>query len=98
MAIHNASSGELIDIRPLKGNLKTAVTKALFKSDHLEVSRIVMLAGEEAPRHQVTGEMTVQCLEGKIELVMEGATQTMQTGDLICLAGGGPYGLKAHGK
>lgn len=95
MAIHHASSGELIDIRPLKGNLKTAVTKALFKSDHLEVSRIVMLADEEVPRHQVTGEMTVQCLEGKVELVMEGATQTMRAGDLICLVGGEPHGLKA---
>lgn len=95
MAIHHASSGELIDIRPLKDNLKTTTTKALFKSDHLEVSRIVILADEDVPVHQVAGEMTVQCLEGRVELVMEGAAQSMRAGDLICLAGGEPHGLKA---
>lgn len=40
MAIHHASSGELIDIRPLKDNLITTATKTLFKSDHFEVSRM----------------------------------------------------------
>ncbi|MHB8472031.1 MAG: cupin domain-containing protein [Gammaproteobacteria bacterium] len=88
MAIHHASSGELIDIRPLKDNLKTTVTKALFKSAHLEVSHIVILADEDVPVHQVAGEMTVQCLEGRVELVMEGAAQLMR-------AGGEPHGLKA---
>ena len=60
MAIHHASSGELIDIRPLKDSLKTMASKALFKSNHLEVSRTVLLAGQEMPSHQVPGEMTVQ--------------------------------------
>ena len=49
MAIHHALSGELIDIRPLKDNLKTTATKALFKSNHVEVSRIVLLTGEDVP-------------------------------------------------
>ena len=53
MAIHHASSGELIDIRPLKDNLITTVTKTLFKSDHFEVSRMVILAGKGVPMHQV---------------------------------------------
>lgn len=69
--------------------------KALFKSAHLEVSRIVIMLGEQVPVHHVSGEMTVQCLEGRVELVMEGAAQSMQAGDLICLAGGEPHGLKA---
>ena len=59
MAIHHASSGELIDILPLKGKLKTTPTKTLFKSNHLEVSRTVLLAGKDVPPHQVAGEMTV---------------------------------------
>ena len=41
--IHHASSGELIDIRLFKNNLKTTAIKALFKSNHLEVSRTYCL-------------------------------------------------------
>lgn len=95
MAIHHASSGELIDIRPLKDNLRTTATKALFKSSHLEVARTVLLAGNEWPPHQLAGEMTVQCLEGRVELAVAGTMQVMHVGDLICLGGGEPHALKA---
>ncbi len=95
MAIHHASSGELIDIRPLNDKLKTAATKTLFKSNHLEVSRTVLLAGEDVPPHQVAGEMTVQCLEGSVELAVAGSAQLMRVGDLICLTGSATHALKA---
>ena len=62
MAIHHASSGELIDIRPLNDQLKTTPTTALFKSNHLEVSRTVLRASKDVPPHDVAGEMTVQCV------------------------------------
>lgn len=95
MAIHHASSGELIDILPLKDRLKTTPTKTLFKSNHLEVSRTVLYAGKDVPPHQVAGEMTVQCLEGRVDLTAAGTTQSMRAGDLICLAGGETYALRA---
>ena len=95
MAIHHASSGELIDIRPFKGNLKNATTKALYKSNHLEVFRMILLAGKEMPTHQVVGEITVQCLEGSVEFTVAGTSQLMREGSLICLAGGEAHALKA---
>lgn len=95
MAIHHASSGELIDIRPLNDNLKTTPTTALFKSSHLEVSRTVLPAGKDVPPHDVVGDMTVQCLEGRVELAVAGTTQSMRAGDLICLAGGETRSLRA---
>ena len=95
MAIHHASSGELIDIRPLNDKLESTPTTALFKSSHLEVSRTVLRAGKDVPPHDVMGEMTVQCLEGRVELVTADATQSMRAGDLICLAGGETHSLKA---
>jgi quercetin dioxygenase-like cupin family protein len=95
MAIHHASSGELIDIRPLNDRLKTTSTAALFKSSHLEVSRTVLRAGMDVPPHDVAGEMTVQCLEGRIELTAAGTTHSMRAGDLICLAGGETHSLNA---
>jgi len=95
MAIHHASSGELIDIRPLGNNLKNASTKALYNSDRLEVFRMVLLAGKIMPEHKVTGEITVQCIEGCIEFTAAGTSQMMCAGDLICLAGGVVHALKA---
>lgn len=95
MALHHASSGELIDIRPLKNNLKHATTKALYKSDRLEVFHMVLLAGKAMPAHQVTGEITVQCIEGSIEFTAAGTSQLMRAGDLICLAGGTVHALNA---
>jgi quercetin dioxygenase-like cupin family protein len=95
MAIHHASSGELIDIRPLNDALKTTPKTASFKSSHLEVSRTVLRAGKDVPPHEVVGEMTVQCLEGWVELAAAGTTQLMRAGDLICLAGGETHALKA---
>ena len=95
MALHHALSGELIDIRPLKGNLKNAPTKTLYKSNHLEVFRMVLLAGKAMPAHQVDGEVTIQCLEGSIELAVAGTSQLMREGDLICLAGSEVHALKA---
>lgn len=95
MALHHASSGELIDIRPLASKLKNARTETLYKSDRLEVFRLVLLTGKGMPAHQVVGEVSIQCLEGSIELTTEGTSQLMREGDLICLAGGESHALKA---
>ena len=95
MALHHALSGELINIRQYKSNLKNAVTKTLYKSDHLEVFCMVLLAGKTMPTHQVAGEITVQCIEGSIEFSAVGTSQLMHEGDLKCLAGGEAHALKA---
>ena len=95
MAIHHASSGELIDIRPFEGNLKSATTKTLYKPNHLEVFRMVLLAGKAIPARHVVGEITVQCLEGSVEFAVAGTSRLMREGDLICLAGGEVHALKA---
>lgn len=39
--------------------------------------------------------MTIQCLEGRVELAAAGTTQLMRAGDLICLAGRQTHSLKA---
>jgi quercetin dioxygenase-like cupin family protein len=95
MALHHASSGELIDIRPLEEELKTTVTKTLYKSDRLEVFRMVLSDGQATPAHHVSGEITVQCLEGRIEFTVGETTQLMRKGDLICLAGNVNHAVKA---
>lgn len=97
MAIHHASSGEVIDIRPLRRDLNSTITKALYKSDRLEVFRMILPAGDEMPKHRVVGEITVQCLEGQVDFTFDQTTRAMREGDLVCLAGGVDYSLKAVG-
>ena len=95
MALHHAISGELIDIRPLGSDLSSNTTRALYKSAHLELFRMVLAAGKNVPSHKVPGEITVQCLEGSIEFKIESSTQVMRQGDLLCLAGGQKHSITA---
>ncbi|MEP6792470.1 MAG: cupin domain-containing protein [Ramlibacter sp.] len=95
MAIHHAASGELIDIRPLGPALRDTVTRALYKSDHLELFRMVLPAGKTMPAHDVPGEITVQCLEGSVEFRVGSASTLMRPGDLLCLGGGVSHAVSA---
>lgn len=94
MAIHHATSGELVDIRPLKEDLKNEITKTIYKSDHLEVMRVILPEGKVMPPHQVPGEITVQCIEGSIEFTVGGTSQLMRAGQLVCVAGSAVHALK----
>ena len=67
MAIPHAKPGTVIDVRPLGGKLANTTTATLLKTNSLEVIRIVMPAGKDISRHNVPGEITVQCLEGNVE-------------------------------
>lgn len=95
MAIHHALSGEMIDIRPLGDAIKTSRTSMLYKTQHLEVFRLVLAAGKHMPEHSVVGEITVQCLEGSIEFSIGPTRDVMRSGDLKCLAGGVLHAVKA---
>lgn len=95
MAIHHALSGELINIRPLGGAMATTRTATLYKTQRLEVFRMVLLAGKEMAEHKVVGEMTVQCLEGRVEFSIGTTREVMHAGDLKCLSGGIPHSLRA---
>jgi quercetin dioxygenase-like cupin family protein len=94
MAIHHAQPGEVIDVRPLGAALESAVTTTLLKSDHLELIRLVMAAGKEIPPHKAKGEITVQCLEGKLEFTALEKTQELTAGKLLYLPAGELHSLK----
>jgi quercetin dioxygenase-like cupin family protein len=95
MAIAHASPGETIDVRPLAGRLPGEKTVALFKSEHLEVIRLVLAAGKSLPPHKVPGEITVQCIEGRIDVTAEGRSHVLGAGQLLYLAAGVTHGVVA---
>jgi hypothetical protein len=55
-AIPHATTGQVVDIRPLREKLQQSVTSTVVKTDKPEVIRLVLPAGKEIPHHQVTGE------------------------------------------
>ena len=93
MATQHAAPGEIVDVRPLTNRLASTVTRTLIKTEQLEVIRLVVPAGKEIPPHKVAGQITVQCLEGRIEFEAGGKQQAMSAGDLLFLTGGEMHSL-----
>jgi quercetin dioxygenase-like cupin family protein len=87
MATPRSRPGESIDVRPLGAQLPSRKTVALFKSVDLEVIRVVLLAGKSLPPHRVRGEITIQCIEGKIDVVANDTSHLLNAGQLLFLSG-----------
>lgn len=95
MAIPHAQPGQAVDVGPLGSRLAQARTVALFKSEDLEVMRLVLQAGQSLPPHRVPGEITVQCIEGALDVAAEGRSHVLQAGQLLYLPGGVTHGVTA---
>jgi quercetin dioxygenase-like cupin family protein len=95
MAIPHAAPGETIDVRPLGIDLAGAKTTALFKSEDLEVMRLVLMAGKSLPPHKVPGEITIQCIEGRIDVTAGGKSHLLAAGHLLLLSGNVVHGVAA---
>lgn len=95
MAMPHALPGDSVDVAPLGPRLSSAKTHALFKSADLEVIRLVLRAGKSLPSHKVPGELTIQCLEGALDVAVEGRSAVLRAGQLLYLAGGVPHSVRA---
>lgn len=95
MSIPHAASGELIDIRSLDANPSQTASRTLVRADHLEVFRFVLTAGKSIPEHKASGAITIQCLEGLVELNAHGRAQTMRAGSMVYLSDEEPHSVKA---
>ncbi|GAB3540882.1 cupin domain-containing protein [Noviherbaspirillum agri] len=95
MALRHPTSGELVDIRPLGDKLVDTPSTALVRTEDFEVMRMILPMGKSVPQHHVPGELTIQCLEGIVELQAHGKTVAMRAGDLVFLAGEVPHALYA---
>jgi quercetin dioxygenase-like cupin family protein len=91
MAIAHAAPAEVIEIQPLGAKLATSRTTTLVKTPTLEVIRLVVRAGERHSKHHVPGEITVQCLEGRIIFEVEDVPHELKAGQMLYLAGGQPH-------
>jgi quercetin dioxygenase-like cupin family protein len=94
MSIQHAKPGEIIQL-PLGADLSGSKTTTLIKTADLELIRLVLRVGKEIPTHKAPGEITVQCLEGRVAFTAQGKTQDLTSGQLLFLVAGEPHALKA---
>ncbi len=95
MAIPHALPGQPIDVLPLGTRLESEQSVALFKSHQIEVIRLVLPAGKRMPSHRVAGEITLLCLEGRLEVPGEVGKTELAAGQLLYLTGGTIHGVTA---
>jgi quercetin dioxygenase-like cupin family protein len=96
MATSHVLPGQVVDVRPLGARVLHEKTSAVFKSEDLEVLRLVLPAGKSVPEHSVVGEITVQCIEGSIDFEAGGQTQVLHAGQLLYLEGGVTHRVTAR--
>lgn len=95
LAIPHAQPGDVMDVRPLGSALAQARTTTLVKTNALEIIRLVIPAGKDIPVHQAHGEITVQCLEGRVAFTIGDTTRDLAGGQLLYLSSGETHAL--HG-
>jgi quercetin dioxygenase-like cupin family protein len=94
MAVTHAKPGEVIDIRPFGSSLPAAKTTALFKTQSVEVIRMVMPTGKEISEHEAPGTLIVQCLEGRVAFTASGKTEELHAGQLLYLEAQEPHAVR----
>ena len=95
MATHHASPAEIVDLGNWAQDMPNEQTKAIVKTEEMELVRLVIPAGKEIPTHKVSGPIIVHCLDGKIEFTAMGTTQALIPGQLLHLLPDEPHSLKA---
>lgn len=95
MATHHAEPGEIVDLQTWAADLPKEHTKAIAKTDAMELIRIVLPAGKGMPVHKVPGPVTIQCITGKIAILAMDSTQQLNYNQLIHLKPNEPHSIKA---
>ncbi len=96
MSLPHANSGDVVDLKPLGERLPAAISTAIVRTAHLELIRSVLHRGRSVPEHKVDGELTIQCIEGRLSVQAHGRTIALAPGDLLFLAGGVAHAVHAE--
>lgn len=87
MALLHLQPGGSTNLSPFGAGLVHQKTKALFKSKDLEVIRLVLQTGQSLPPHAVDGDITIQCIEGQLEIALSDDRIVLETNQMIFLGG-----------
>lgn len=57
--------------------------------------RLVLPTGKALPPHSVPGEVTIQCIEGRIDVTLDGRSHVLDAGTMLFLNRGAAHGVVA---
>lgn len=95
MALPRPESGEVFNIHPTGEQYTEFFTRAIVRTDELEVIRFVLPQGNTLREHKVVGDCTVQCIEGMIESVAHGKTMRLIEGEMMYIAACAQHAVRA---
>lgn len=75
--------------------LRNGQAEVVHGTETVEVVRIVLGAGKQLREHSAPGEITLQCIEGRIAFSTAEASHVLETGYFIHLRRGEPHALEA---
>lgn len=84
--------GEAVQLL-LGASLSRSQTTTLVNATDLKVVRLIVPAGKVIPPHNAPGEITVQCLEGRVEFTVHGQIQELTAGQWLFLTAGEPHAV-----
>lgn len=95
MATDQIESGKSVHIAGNQQTMSELPTGRVFGGKTFDVYRMAFPAGKEIPEHDAPGEITVQCLEGRLEFTAGNQTVVMTPGSLLYLDATVRHALKA---
>ncbi|MET0520233.1 MAG: hypothetical protein ABW005_15535 [Burkholderiaceae bacterium] len=96
MALSHANYTQLIDLGPLADGGTDSPSTSLIKTEHMQLLHLVLHRGQSLPQHKLAGELSLQCLAGRVRLSTPGLELPLSAGQLIVLRGGEPHTLLAE--
>jgi quercetin dioxygenase-like cupin family protein len=96
MALPHAQPLDVIALHPLGEALVETPSTSLIKTERLQLLHVVLMAHEQQPLHRLDDECTVHCLEGTVELTMDGGTRRLNAGELVLVPARTAHGLQAR--
>lgn len=94
MALSHAQHDDVVDLLPA-GGMASPVSVSLLRTTNLQLLRLVMPAGHQMPAHRVPGELTIQCLQGRVRISTARGPRELVAGRLVALAAGEPHDVLA---
>lgn len=95
MALRHAISGEVVNIQAAFAQTPEDQSQALVSTPEIEVVRLALESGKVLADYQVEGPVTLHCLKGAIEVLLDNQSKPLHSGDLMYLAGGSRCSVKA---
>ena len=87
------NSGEVINLGKLRKSMDVGASHALIRTEEMEVIRMALPQGKKMSEHSVDGQITIQCLQGEIQLNIGDAVRNLRSEDWLFLEGKVPHSL-----